>query len=70
MRQPDERINNQILGIKGLTALSKQIILKFSEVKKFTYPVWVQILPVYQAGERLFFIASKKMTQKARIEVP
>ena len=29
---------------------ARQIILKFLEVKKFTYPVWVQILPVCRAS--------------------
>ena len=68
MWQLDGRINNKILVIKGLTTPSKQIILKFSEVKKFTYPVWVQMLPVYQAGERLFFIVTKKVRQHVKTE--
>ena len=31
---------------------AKQIIFKFSFVKKFTNLVWVKILPVHRAGSR------------------
>ena len=43
----DTNLNNCV-GLHLNSA--KQIILKFSSVKKFTNPVLVQILPVRQAG--------------------